>query len=234
MTYSGRMISGRRIGEWFRGESHFGSVGQPALRGWLFLFVPLAILSVSCSNSGPQSDPKPAPSAPSARILQFYASASEIERGEPATLCYGVENARSVRLEPAVEKLTPALSRCFIVTPRADASYKLIVAGENGAAQSQSVTIRVKERARVRVQESESARVTAFRATPTEIRKGETVTLCFETQNAEQVELDPPVQRLGSAGSGCFALAPAITTTYTLTAKGKGSDRKQVSVAVNP
>ena len=125
------MISGRRIGEWFRGESHFGSVGQPALRGWLFLFVPLAILLVSCSNSGPQSDPKPAPSAPSARILQFYASASEIERGEPATLCYGVENARSVRLEPAVEKLTPALSRCFIVTPRADASYKLIVAGEN-------------------------------------------------------------------------------------------------------
>lgn len=201
--------------------------------------VALATLLISCSNSGPHPDSKPAPSSPAARILQFYASASEIHRGEPATLCYGVENVRSVRLEPAVEKLSPALSRCFTVTPREDASFKLIVAGENGTEQSQSVTIRVKERregTRPKEQERETAHVVSFRATPPETRKGETVTLCFETQNADRVDLDPPVQRLGSAGSGCFALAPAITTTYTLTAKGKsgGSDQKQVTVAVNP
>ena len=38
------------------------------------------------------------------RILQFYANTREVIEGEPAVVCYGVQNADSVRLEPPVEE----------------------------------------------------------------------------------------------------------------------------------
>ena len=38
------------------------------------------------------------------KILQFYASVGMLTQGDKALLCYGVENAKTVRISPTVDK----------------------------------------------------------------------------------------------------------------------------------
>jgi hypothetical protein len=77
------------------------------------------------------------------RIVSFYASPGAIRSGESANLCYGVSGAAQVRLEPAVEKVWAAQSRCFAVSPRADTEYKLTAEDSAGRAVSQSFLLKV-------------------------------------------------------------------------------------------
>jgi hypothetical protein len=78
------------------------------------------------------------------RILSFYAAPGAIHRGDHTTLCYSVIGAKTVRMEPAVDDVWPALSRCVRVSPRKDTAYKFI--GEDGAGHSvtQSIAVTVK------------------------------------------------------------------------------------------
>src|SRR5215472_184791 len=46
------------------------------------------------------------------KILQFFAREGTVSEGERTVLCYGVLNAKSVRMEPPVANLYPALNRC--------------------------------------------------------------------------------------------------------------------------
>lgn len=76
------------------------------------------------------------------KILNFYAPGS-IHRGGPATICYGVNAAEHVRIDPPVEQLQPALSHCFQVSPAKDTEYKLTAQDGAGHVVTQSLTIRV-------------------------------------------------------------------------------------------
>ena len=77
------------------------------------------------------------------RILQFYASTGAVTKGERAVVCYGVENAREVKLEPEVKKLEPSTNRCFSVTPASNTIYTLIAEGYDGQQVSASFAISV-------------------------------------------------------------------------------------------
>lgn len=91
-----------------------------------------------------------APQRPPAevRITHFYASASDLAAGEKATLCYGVANARSVRIEPRVAEIEPAANRCLEIAPRADTRYTLTAEGADGRRVMESFLIEVeRERA---------------------------------------------------------------------------------------
>jgi hypothetical protein len=77
------------------------------------------------------------------KILDFYASPGAVRPGQYASLCYGVKEATSVRLEPATEEVWPSLSRCLQVSPRRDTEYKLTAEDAGGHSVSQSVVIRV-------------------------------------------------------------------------------------------
>ncbi|MGA2327630.1 MAG: hypothetical protein ABSH05_15205 [Bryobacteraceae bacterium] len=91
--------------------------------------------------------PPAAPDAGSAvKILQFYASPGALRKGEQAILCYGVANAKTVRLEPEVEPVWPSLSRCLYVAPRRDTRYTLTAEGADGKRVEESFEIRVKPR----------------------------------------------------------------------------------------
>jgi hypothetical protein len=81
----------------------------------------------------------------SVRILQFYTTTREIAAGEKAIICYGVVNARTVRLDPPVERLWPAVSRCFEVTPAESTHYTLTAEGAEHATVSQSIEIALKQ-----------------------------------------------------------------------------------------
>lgn len=78
------------------------------------------------------------------KILQFYTTGGEIAAGHKALLCYGVVNATAVRLDPAVESVWPAVSRCFEVRPSRTTRYTLTAEGADHASVSESVEIVVK------------------------------------------------------------------------------------------
>lgn len=71
------------------------------------------------------------------------------------------------------------------------------------------------------------ARITQFYATAPQLARGEKELLCYGVENAKTVWLSPPRQELSAALSRCIEVAPAETTTYTLTAEGDGGSAKQ-------
>src|SRR4029079_13795250 len=77
------------------------------------------------------------------KIVQFYARAGEIVEGERGVICYGVRNAKELRLEQPVENVPPALVRCFWVDPRQDTTYKLVAEGYDGATDEAAFEIKV-------------------------------------------------------------------------------------------
>jgi hypothetical protein len=77
------------------------------------------------------------------KILHFYASPGVIRRGEPANICYGVYGAKSVRIEPMVEELRPAVARCLQASPLRTTAYKLVAEDGLGHTATQQFVLRV-------------------------------------------------------------------------------------------
>ena len=77
------------------------------------------------------------------RILRFYASVGEIAPGESAMLCYGVENARSVRISPPVAGVIPSSKRCLEIVPKHTTHYTIWAEGFDGRVAMQSLTLPV-------------------------------------------------------------------------------------------
>jgi hypothetical protein len=77
------------------------------------------------------------------RILRFYASAGSVTAGERAKLCYGVENARAVRISPAVSEVYPSPSRCFEIVPERTTHYVILAEGFDGEVATRSFTLSV-------------------------------------------------------------------------------------------
>ena len=82
----------------------------------------------------------------SVKILQFYASPGTVVPGEQAILCYGVVNAKSVRIEPEVDVLWPALNRCLYVQPKQETRYTLTAEGADGKRVTASFVLKVTPR----------------------------------------------------------------------------------------
>lgn len=82
----------------------------------------------------------------SVRILDFYAAQGKLSKGAGTNLCYGVQNAREVRLDPPVEQIGPSLSRCIAVAPERTTTYRLTATGKDGRAVSAEFTLQVESR----------------------------------------------------------------------------------------
>jgi hypothetical protein len=102
-----------------------------------------AILFVGCGSPGTPEKSTLAPVADPVKITAFYARDGVVIEGGSTVLCYGVSNAKSVRLDPPVEKISPSLNRCIEVRPRGETRYTLTAEGSDGQTASQSVTVRV-------------------------------------------------------------------------------------------
>jgi len=77
-------------------------------------------------------------------IQDFYASTGEIRRGETVQLCYGVANAKTVKLEPQSNPVWPSYSRCVDVTPAKSTTYTLTIADAAGNTRTQSLEVKVR------------------------------------------------------------------------------------------
>jgi hypothetical protein len=77
------------------------------------------------------------------KILDFYAAPRTIHPGERSTICYGVNAADRVRIDPPVEEIRPAISRCIQVAPAQTTDYKLSAQDRAGHTATASLTIKV-------------------------------------------------------------------------------------------
>lgn len=78
------------------------------------------------------------------KILNFYVTPGIISRGQTALVCYGVVNAKSVKLDPAVERMYPAISRCFNVAPLHETRYTLMAEDAQGHTATESFMLQVR------------------------------------------------------------------------------------------
>jgi hypothetical protein len=76
-------------------------------------------------------------------IQNFYAAPGVIRRGESTKLCYGVANAKKVRLEPQSNPVWPSFTRCVDVSPTATTTYTLTIEDAAGNTKSQTLEVKV-------------------------------------------------------------------------------------------
>jgi hypothetical protein len=193
----------------------------------LFVYSWLAA-ALSCSST---EAPKKAGDPP--KIINFYATPPTIAKGEDAMLCYGTESVTGVKIDPAVESLKPALSRCFQVKPETTTEYTLTVTGPGGEA-SQKATVTVSGVKKPDPPATAQELIRFFVSDTQEGTPGAKVTLCYGVRGASSVSMTPGYPKLPVADKHCMSLPVARTTTFTLEAKSASGtvDRMKLTVKI--
>jgi hypothetical protein len=155
-----------------------------------------------------------------ARIIQFYARETTVPKGEKTVLCYGVENAKTVQIEPPVDKVWPAISRCFDIAPSTATTYTLTAEGEDKQPVTKSATVQIG---------SALPKIIEVVVNSLSVHPGEQVRVCYKVKNAKSVKIEP-----GTPDHGCVVDRPKKTTTYTVTASNTegATDTERVTVSV--
>jgi hypothetical protein len=76
-------------------------------------------------------------------IQSFYASPGAIHKGDSVQLCYGVANAKTVKLEPQPNAVWPSYARCVSVSPAKSTTYTLTISDASGNTKTQSLEVKV-------------------------------------------------------------------------------------------
>ena len=74
----------------------------------------------------------------------FEASDGILKRGQTTQLCYGVVNAKSVKLDPPVEQIKPSIRHCMDIAPKKTTTYTITAGDAAGHTKTASLTVRVK------------------------------------------------------------------------------------------
>jgi hypothetical protein len=78
------------------------------------------------------------------KIVSFYAMPGTIHRGDSVDMCYGVSNAKSVKLDPPdVASMFPSLNRCVKVSPKKSTTYTFTADDGKGNTKTAQLTIEV-------------------------------------------------------------------------------------------
>jgi len=159
------------------------------------------------------------------KILHFYAHTGELVKGEHLIICYGVRDARAVRLEPPVEVLSPSMNRCFAVRIDTATTFRLVAEGADGAEVSASFTVNVKPA---------PPRIVFVALSQKEIRRGQPLAICYGVEHAVKANLEPLKMSLPPSEKNCIQFYPVQTITYTFVATGEDgrTDREKFTITV--
>jgi hypothetical protein len=78
------------------------------------------------------------------KIISFYASPGVIHRGDTVDMCYGVSNAKSVKLDPPDANVWPSNDRCMQISPKKTTTYTFTAEDGKGNIKTATLTIEVK------------------------------------------------------------------------------------------
>ena len=199
--------------------------------GWVFLarHTPGLRWRDEPSRSGTAKEFERNYSGSEVRILQFYAREGSVTEGSNTVICYGVVNAKSVRITPAVAEVYPALNRCIEAVPDRKTEYTLTAEGNDGRTVKASFSLAVHPDLETVPQ------ITSFQVggQQKDYLGNPMWLLTFGTRNAELVEIEPPVfPTLHGAPYGQIYVKPKQTTTYTLTVTGKRGRKAQKQLTI--
>jgi hypothetical protein len=159
---------------------------------------------------------------PVVRILRFVASPAQIRAGESSTLSWSVENADTVSID-GIGNVNNSAGTTN-VAPTATTVYRITATNSNGSV-SETVTVSVTR---------PDVRILFFSATPMTVVAGQSSTLSWQTENAEEVE----ISGIGAvAQSGSVTVTPTANTTYVITARNRFSSTtstSQIAIQVIP
>ena len=74
--------------------------------------------------------------------------------------------------------------------------------------------------------------IQTFYALPGEVRRGESIQLCYGAANAKSVKLEPQPNLVWPSYARCVDVSPPKTTTYTLTVADASGNTKSQSLTV--
>lgn len=162
------------------------------------------------------------------KITQFYSDPAVVRGTGKANLCYGVEGATKVTLDPPVEDMWPSMVRCFEVSPKVTTEYKLTAENAGGQKVSQKTMIQVGP---------PTVKIVEVSINSLTVKPGESFPFCVRAINATSWKLsagqwrNPPDSR-----GGCAVDYPKQTTTYVITAVGAmgETDSERVTATVQP
>ncbi|MGQ9656951.1 MAG: COG1470 family protein [Fimbriimonadales bacterium] len=164
-------------------------------------------------------------------IEEFAAQPAQITAGETTTLLWRVRNADKVIIEPSVGERDPSETRSVQVQPTATTTYRLIARNRYGE-QMREVVVIVQN-----APEPPLPVIKQFFADPPQIKRGESVLLRWQVENATELILTPPGgQKLDPALPG-FEHRPSRTTEYELIARnaaGKVVSKKIKVEVIDP
>ncbi len=78
------------------------------------------------------------------KFTNFSIDKSVLTRGDTAQLCYGVVNARSVKIDPPIEQIKPSYQHCIQIAPKVTTTYTITAVDNSGATKSASLTLPVR------------------------------------------------------------------------------------------
>ncbi|MCS6918635.1 MAG: hypothetical protein NZM28_02575 [Fimbriimonadales bacterium] len=165
------------------------------------------------------------------QIEEFVAQPAQITAGETTTLSWTVRHAEKVLIEPALGEFDPNRQRSVQVQPQTTTTYRLIARNRYGE-QLREVVVIVQN-----APEPPAPVISKFYAEPAQIKRGESVLLRWQVQNATELILTPPGgQKLDPAMPG-FEHRPSRTTEYELIARnaaGKSVSKKIKVEVIDP
>lgn len=166
------------------------------------------------------------PPAPPPQIVSFKANPDHVVDDGTSRLCFTLKDASTAQLDPGARPLPVTNEeKCVSVRPLKTTTFTLRAFNAEGKDVSESRTITVVP----------APKVVEFTVRPPRITRGASVTICFKTENASRVDIEPEVLK-SRAGSDCVQQRPRATTTYTITAfsdAGLKSQPRQETVTVD-
>jgi hypothetical protein len=165
------------------------------------------------------------------QLIMFYASPARVVEGDRVSICYGVAQAKSVRIDPPIEEITPSLNRCLSAYPEKSTTYTLTATDAQGQVKQESFTLPVD---RDPAQAVKIAYLNVAERTRDRYDGHFVAKLCFRVWNLKKLTWNPPVLPPGGIFTGCFYVEPKATTTYSMTAIGMKGDRQTAKIVVDP
>ncbi len=78
------------------------------------------------------------------KFSTFQVDSGVLKRGESTQLCYGVENAKTVKIDPPVEQAKPTYYHCVEIAPKTTTMYTITAVDGKGNSKSESLVVQVR------------------------------------------------------------------------------------------